>query len=318
MEMDIKTKPSPYASGSTKWNILKSDLRRNKTIYLMLIPVLLFYLIFEYGPLYGIQIAFKNYAVTKGIWSSPWAGFRNFEDFFQSYYFWRLLKNTLLLSFYDILFGFPAPIILALLLNEVRLKFFKHAVQTVTYLPHFISLVVIVGMIVDFTARDGLINQLLALLGIPAIPFLIKPEWFRTLYVSSDIWQGVGWGSIIYLAAITNIDPTQYEAARIDGAGRWKQMLHVTIPGILPTVVILFILRVGGLMSVGAEKIILMYNPTIFDTADVISTFVYRKGVLEMSYSYSAAVGLFNSIINFSMLILANSLSRRLSENKLW
>ena len=230
-----------------------------------------------------------------------------------------MLKNTLLLSFYSLLFYFPAGIVLALLFNELANQTFKRVVQTLTYMPHFISLVVIVGIMFDFLARDGLVNQLLGLFHIEPIAFMREAGWFRTLYVGSEIWQNVGWSSIIYLAAISNVDPTLYEAAKMDGAGRYKQMLHITFPGILPTVSILLILFIGNFMSVGTEKILLMYSPVTYETADVIQTYVFRKGILEFNYSYSAAVGLFNSIISFLLLILANAVARRTSEsNKLW
>jgi putative aldouronate transport system permease protein len=298
--------------------MIKKDIIRNKYVYLMLLPVVAYYLVFEYGPMYGMQIAFKQFSPTRGIWESPWVGFQNFIEFFNSYYFWRIIKNTVLLGFFDLLFGFPAAILLAMLLNEVRSKILKRTVQSVTYVPHFVSLVVVVGILVDFTSKDGVVNQVLGTLGIPSVPFLIRPEWFRFLYVSSDIWQQVGWSSIIYLASIAGISPHLYEAARVDGANRYQQALHVTIPGILSTIVIMFILKTGHLLSVGAEKIILMYNPSIYETADVISTFVYRKGLLEMAYSYSAAVGLFNSVLNFALLIAANRLSRVWTDFKLW
>lgn len=306
------------AARQSLWITMGRDLKRNKLLYLMVLPVIAYYLIFDYGPMYGLQIAFKDYSPGDGIWSSPWVGFNHFVEFFNSYYFWRLIRNTLLINVYELIFGFPAPIILALLFNELRRQYFKRIVQTITYLPHFISIVVVVGMLVDFLARDGLVNQLLSMLGFAAKSYLSEPEWFRFLYVSSGIWQQVGWGSIIYLAALSTIDPTLYEAARVDGAGRWKQMVHITIPGIMPTVIILLILKMGSMMSVGSEKILLMYNPLTYDTADVISTFVYRKGILEASYSYTTAVGLFNAVIAFTLLILSNSISKRVSETKLW
>ncbi|AFC32031.1 binding-protein-dependent transport systems inner membrane component [Paenibacillus mucilaginosus 3016] len=294
------------------------DLRRNRVIYLMALPVLLYYGVFEYGPMYGLQIAFKDYSLGDGILGSPWVGFKHFQEFFESFYFWRLIRNTLLLSLYDLLFGFPAAIGLALLLNELRVQWFKRTIQTVTYLPHFISIVVVVGMMVDFLARDGVVNQLLMLFGMPETAYMREPDWFRFLYVASGIWKEVGWGSIIYLAALAAIDPTLYEAAKVDGAGRWKQALHITIPGIMPTVIILLILKMGTMMTVGSEKILLMYTPLTFETADVISTFVYRKGILESNYSYTAAVGLFNAVIAFTLLVVSNSLSKRLTDTKLW
>ncbi|TNJ65225.1 sugar ABC transporter permease [Paenibacillus hemerocallicola] len=310
--------PKPAVDkNSFKYRSLR-DLRINKYVYLMLVPVIAYYVIFYYVPMYGLQIAFKDYSPGLGMWNSEWVGFRHFESFFDSYYFWRLLRNTLLLSLYELLFGFPASIILALLLNELRSNVLKRFVQTVTYMPHFISIVVISGMLVDFLARDGLINNVLGLFGVEPVAYLGESSWFRTIFISSNIWQSVGWGSIIYLSAMSGIDPSLYEASRVDGASRWKQMLHVTLPGIMPTVVILLILQIGSFMTVGTDKILLLYNSTTYETADVIGTFVYRKGILESDFSYSAAVGLFNSIINFALLVLANAISRRTSDNKLW
>jgi putative aldouronate transport system permease protein len=295
------------------------ELARNKYIYFMLLPVVAYYLIFLYSPMYGLQIAFKDFSPAKGIWSSEWVGLKHFISFYHSFFFGRLIRNTLLISFYELIFSFPAPILLALLLNELRNRFFKSVVQSITYLPHFISMVVVAGMMVDFLAADGLVNRLTSMFGASPVSFLIRPEWFRTVYVASGIWQGVGWGSIIYLAAIAGINPTLYEAARADGAGRFRQMLHITLPGIMPTVVIMLILRCGSLLSGGSmEKILLLYNSTTYETADVISTFVYRRGLLQMDYGFSAAIGLLNNVVNFIMLLSANAISRKVSEHKLW
>lgn len=302
----------------TLLQVIRSDLKRHWAIYVMALPVIAYYLLFHYGPMYGLQIAFKDFSTVKGIWGSPWVGFRHFESFFNGIYFWRLIKNTILINVYELLFGFPAAIVLALLLNEIRNSMFKRVVQTISYLPHFISIVVVAGMMVDFLGRTGLINQIIASFGIEPIDFLKEASWFRFLFVSSGIWQGIGWGSIIYLAAMATIDPTLYEAARMDGANRWKQTLHITIPGIMPTIVILFILNMGNMLSVGSEKVLLLYNPLTYETGDVISTYVYRKGVLEASYSFTAAVGLFNSVVSFILIVSANSISKRLTENKLW
>lgn len=287
-------------------------------MYVMALPVIAYYAIFHYGPMYGLQIAFKDFSPAKGIWGSPWVGFKHFESFFNGIYFWRLIKNTILINVYDLLFGFPAAIMLALLLNEIRQNAFKRVVQTISYLPHFISIVIVAGMMVDFLSRSGLINQILGSFGIEPIDFLKEEGWFRFLFVSSGIWQGIGWGSIVYLAAMATIDPTLYEAARMDGANRFQQVLHITIPGIMPTIVILFILNMGNMLTVGSEKVLLLYNPLTYETSDVISTYVYRKGVLEASYSFTAAVGLFNSVISFILIVAANSFVKRISENKLW
>lgn len=296
----------------------KRDFLLNKYLYLMMVPVLAYYFIFHYAPMYGAIIAFKEYTPIKGILGSPWIGFQNFHDFFTSYYFWRILKNTVLISLYTLCFEFPAPIILAILINELANKRFQRFVQTVTYMPYFISLVVIAGMIKDFTNNGGVVNTLLTYFGVNDTAMLQKPELFRTIYVLSEIWQKIGWESIIYLAALMGIDQEQYEAAKMDGASRLKSIWHITLPGILPTISIMFILRMGNLLNVGFEKIILLYNPSTYDTADVISSFVYRKGLLEFGWSYSAAVGLFNSVINLALLITANKISKRVSENSLW
>ncbi|MDR6549185.1 ABC transporter permease subunit [Paenibacillus qinlingensis] len=298
---------------------LVNDYRKHKYLYVMIFPVVLFYLIFHYVPMYGAIIAFKNYRIADGFLHSPWVGFDHFISFFQSYYFWRLLKNTLLLNVYMLLISFPAPIIFALLINEIVSKRFKKLVQTITYLPHFISLIVVCGMITQFLARDGFITDILVWFGMERQVLLAHPEYFRSIYIISDIWQGVGWGSIVYLAAITGINPELYEASRIDGANRWKQILNVTIPGMMPIIIILFILKVGHMLDVGFEKIILLYNPNTYVTADMISTFVYRKGLQgSFEFSYATAIGLFQAAINFILLITANRISRKVSENSLW
>jgi putative aldouronate transport system permease protein len=294
------------------------DFASNKYLYLMMVPVIAYYVIFHYAPMYGAIIAFKNYTPMKGVLHSDWVGLKNFTDFFHSYYFWRILKNTILISVYTLVFEFPAPIVLALLLNEIKNKSFRNTAQTITYMPYFISLVVICGIITDFTNADGVINRLFTLLGYDGQAMLQKPELFRPIYVLSEIWQHVGWESIIYMAALMNVEQEQYEAARIDGASRLKQMFYITLPGIMPTIAIMLILRMGNLMNVGFEKIILLYNPVTYDTADVISSFVYRKGLLEFSWSFSAAVGLFNSVINLALLITANAISRRVNKSSLW
>ncbi len=314
-----KSKNSLVLKASNFSEKVTKDFKRNKVIYLMVSPVVLYYIIFQYGPMYGLQIAFKDYSPSLGFLGSPWVGLEHFKEFFNSYFFWRLLRNTILLSLYGLLFAFPAGIILALLLNEVKSRIFKRTVQTITYMPHFVSLVVIVGILFDFLARDGLVNQILAfLLGVEPIAFMREAEWFRTLFIGSDIWQNVGWSSIIFLAAMSNIDPSLYEAAKMDGAGRVKQMFHITLPGIMPTVVILLILLIGKFMTVGDEKILLMYNPSTYETADVIGTYVYRKGILEGNFSYSAAVGLFKALIAFTLLVIANGIARKVGDTKLW
>ncbi len=310
--------PKVNLQAQSYWIRLGRDLRRNRSAYFMLLPVVAYYLLFHYGPMYGAIIAFQDFNPMKGILNSPWVGFENFRDFFSSVYFWRLVRNTLMINLIDLLFGFPAPILLALLLNEIKWSPFKRVVQTVSYMPHFISVVVVVGMLVDFFARDGLINNLIRPFIADPIAFLQSPDWFRPLYVGSGIWQHVGWASIVYLAAITNIDPSLYEAAMVDGAGRFRQLIHITLPGIMPTIIVLLILRLGSMMTVGYEKILLMYNPLTYETADVISTYVYRRGILNTDFSFSAAVGLFNSVINFGLVLAANSISRKLNNTSLW
>lgn len=299
--------------------MIASEFRKNKYLIIMILPVVLYYLVFHYVPMYGAIIAFKNYRIAEGIIHSPWVGFDHFISFFKSYYFWRLLKNTLLLNAYTLLFSFPAPIIFALLINEIVSAKFKKIVQTITYLPHFISLIVICGMITQFLARDGVVTDFLVWLGMDRQVLLAHPQYFRTIYIVSDIWQGVGWGSIIYLAAITGINPELYEASRIDGANRWKQTLHITLPGIMSIIIILLILKMGHMLDIGFEKIILLYNPNTYVTADVISTFVYRKGLLgSFEFSYATAVGLFQAVINLLLLVAANRISRKVSETNLW
>jgi putative aldouronate transport system permease protein len=268
--------------------------------------------------MYGALIAFKEYSPGRGFARSEWVGVEHFIRFFRSPYFWRLIRNTFLISFYNLLFGFPAPILLALLLNEVRNKTFKKVTQTISYLPHFISIIVVAGMITSFSMSTGLFNDIIAFFGGKRAPLLANPGLYRSIYVISEIWQSVGWGTIIYLSALSAIDVQLYEAAMIDGAGRFRQVWSVTLPSIAPTIIILLILRIGSLLSVGYEKTILLYNPATYETADVISSYVYRVGILEQSWSYSTAIGLFNSAINFVMLLLANGLSRRYSETSLW
>ncbi|NMA61260.1 MAG: sugar ABC transporter permease [Firmicutes bacterium] len=296
------------------------EIRKNYMLYLMLVPVMVYFYLFHYRPMWGIQIAFKDFNVFKGVKDSPWVGLMYFKQFFQSYYFGRLLKNTVLLSLYNLVFTFIAPIILALQLNAVRNKYARSTFQTISYLPHFISLVVVAGMILVFLEPTGVVNRLLLHLGIIDSPiiFMMEPEWYRTIYVASGVWQTIGWNSIVYLAALAGIDPQLYEAAVIDGAGRFKKLIYITLPSLMPTIVILFLLNVGRLFSIGAEKTILLYNPVLYETADIISSFVYRRGILQADYSFSAAVGLFNSLINFALLLSFNRLSKRYTETSLW
>ncbi len=298
--------------------LVYKDFIKHRTLYLMAIPMIIYYLLFFYQPMYGASIAFKDFSPQLGIGSSPWVGFKHFQAFFSDVYAGRIIKNTLLLSFLQLLFGFPAPILLAIMINEVRHKWFKSSVQTLTYLPHFISLMVICGLISEFTNRNGLINDVLAVFGVERRTMLLEPQLFRTIYVVSGIWQEMGWGSIVFLAAMSGVDEQLYEAAKIDGVRKLKQIWYITLPSILPTIVIMFLLKVGAVMELGYEKIILLYNPTTYSTADVISSYVYRKGIQEFNWSYATAVGLFNSVINFALVIFANAASKRLNETSLW
>ena len=298
------------------------DFSHNKFKYLMILPVLVYLALFCYKPMYGIIIAFKNYKVARGIEKSPWVGLFWFENFFQDPYFFRLLRNTFTISGLTILFGFPAPILLALLLNEVHNNKFKRTVQTITYMPYFISLVVLCSLIKIYCQQNGLFSDIVAFFGGTKQNWLQDPRYFRLIYVLSDIWQGIGWNSIIYLAALSGIDQEQYEAARIDGANRFQQVLHVTLPGLLPTITILFILRMGNILNVGYEKILLLYQPTTYEVADVFSTYTYRISLGSTTgqpqYSLSTAVSLFNTLVNVCFLLMTNLISSKLTDSSLF
>lgn len=297
---------------------LKRDLKMNGGLYLIFIPVLMYFVLFRYLPMGGLIIAFEDYRPMKGILGSDFVGFKHFMEFFSSPYFWRLLKNTLWISISNLIFAFPAPIILALLLNELSSKRFQKGIQLVAYLPHFISIIVVCGLISKFTSDNGVINSFLSLFGFEKTSLLNVPKYFVPVYVVSGIWTDMGWSSIIYFAALTGIDQSLYEAAVVEGANRWQQTIHITLPGILSTIIIMLILQIGNLLNLGYEKIILLYNPITYETADVISTYVYRKGILEGSFSFSTAVGLFNSVVSFILLIGANTISRKIGEGSLW
>ncbi len=295
------------------------NIRKHYQLYLMSIPTLVFFIIFLYFPMYGVQIAFKNYMPSKSIWGSSWVGFEHFLRFFRSYNFIGLLKNTLGLSIYQLAANFPLPIILALMLNEVRNKTFRKSVQMVTYAPHFISTVVLVGMLTVFLSpQSGIVNQAIKMLGGEPVAFLSKPEYFKTIYVLSGLWQSAGWNSIIYIAALSGIDPQLHEAATVDGASKVKRIWHIDIPGIMPTMIIMLIMNTGSIMNIGFEKVFLMQNDLNIVSSDVISTYVYRVGLVGGEYSFSAAVGLFNSVVNCILLVTVNAISRRVSETSLW
>ncbi|MCG7409018.1 ABC transporter permease subunit [Paenibacillus sp. ACRRX] len=292
---------------------------KNWQLYLLILPVVVYYIVFHYLPMYGIQIAFKDFIANKGIWDSPWVGFKHFERFFNSFYFERLLSNTILISLYTLALSFPIPIILALMLNEVKAEGFKKLVQTITYAPHFLSVVVIVGMLFIFlNPSTGIINHMIVAFGGEPITFMTSPAWFKTLYVLSDVWQTMGWSSIIYLASLSGVDQQLHEAATIDGASKLQRIWHINLPTIAPTIVILLILNLGSVMSVGFEKVFLMQNSLNMSSSDIISTYVYRTGILDAQYSFSAAVGLFNAVVNFALLILVNYIARRVNETSLW
>lgn len=292
-------------------------MKLNWSLYLLILPVVAIYILFSYKPMYGALIAFQNYKPTKGF-GAEWVGFKHFIKFFQSPYAWRLIRNTFLISFLELLFAFPAAIVLALLINELRNERFKRISQMTFHLPHFISLVVVCGLVKEFCMSDGLINDIFVSLGAKRENLLQRPELYRTIYVLSEIWKNLGWNSLIYVAALSGVDANLYDAASIDGAGKWQQTLHVTIPSITPTIVVMLILNMGRMMSLGYEKTLLLYNETIFETADIISSYIYRYGLVNQNWSYSTAIGLFNSVINVILVLTANRISRKVTENSLW
>lgn len=294
-------------------------MRNNYSLYIMLMPMLLFFIIFVYKPMPGLVIAFKDFSPFKGIWGSPWIGFDHFVEFFTGPYAFRVIRNTLVISMTSLIFGFPAPIILALLLNELHSEKFRKAVQTISYIPHFISVVVICGLVVNFLSpSSGIVNSLIRLCGGEPIYFLSKPEWFVPVYTIMNIWKSTGYGAIIYISALTSIPEDLYEAARVDGAGRWKQLLYVTLPSLLPTIMVMLLINLGNILNVGYESIILLYNPAIYDSADVISTYIYRTGLSEGRYDYATAIGLVNSVVAFVLVVSANKLSNKLTQTGLW
>lgn len=298
---------------------IKKVLRRDWQLLVLCALPVAYFLVFHYQPMYGVQIAFKNFKAGLGIEGSPWCGFDQFRRFFNSAQFGTLLKNTLSISLMQLIFGFPLPIILAILLNQMRNQRYKRFVQTVTYFPHFISTVVLVSMLGIFLSpRNGLINQILGLFGLDPIFFMGDPSWFKSVFVISDIWQNAGWSAIIYIAALAGISPDLYEAAQVDGASKWKMILHIDIPGILPTVVMMLIMQIGKIMNLGFQKAFLMQNNLNLEASEIIATYVYKVGLMDAQYSYSAAIGLFNNIINIILLVLANQIAKKTTENSLW
>ncbi|MTV96348.1 ABC transporter permease subunit [Streptococcus pneumoniae] len=298
----------------SKIQLTVEHIQKYWILYLMMIPATVLLILFTYGPMYGIIMAFQDFTVFKGYTGSPFVGLKHFQRLFSDPLFYRLFKNTFMVGVLDFLFSFPAPLIFALILNEVRKVRFKSVVQSISYLPHFIPLVVMVGIIFELFGSYGIINSLLSSLGMEPISFFTKSEWFLPLYIGSGVWKTIGWGSIIYMGALTNIDSTLYEAADMDGANRWHKMWHVTLPRLRPTVVTLFILNAGGIMQVGFEKVFLMSSPATYEVSDVLSTYVYRQGILNSDFSYSAAVGLFNNIVALLFVLLANKIAKKLGE----
>lgn len=297
---------------------LGTQLRRNWQYYLLLLPAFVYVLIFCYGPMYGLQIAFKNYKMSLGVWGSPWIGIRNFTDFFGGYYFWTLIRNTFVLSLSTLAFSFPVPILIALLVNELGGRF-KRTLQTILYAPHFISTVVLVGMItILFSPSMGIVNTFLNRLGVDSIYFMGDPNFFRPLYIGSDIWQHMGWNAIIYIAALSGVDPGLHEAAELDGASRLQRIIHINLPCILPTIIIMLIMQLGNIATISYEKVFLMQNDLNLGVSEVISTYVYKRGLVNNNYSFATAVGLFNNIVNVTMLVIANKVSRKFSETSLF
>ncbi|TBL76243.1 ABC transporter permease [Paenibacillus thalictri] len=296
-----------------------SAINKHKYLYVLLLPGVLWYLIFRYLPMYGVIIAFKDYNFSKGIWGSPWVGLKHFEFLLHNRDFYQIVRNTLVINVYELIFAFPVPVILALLLNEMRSVLFKRSIQTVVYFPHFLSWVVFGGIIIQLLSpNEGLVNNLLRHLGLEPVFFMSKSEYFRPIVVFSSILKESGWGAIIYLAALSSIDPEQYEAATIDGANRWQKLAYITLPGIRNTVIIMLILKVGYLLDVGFEQIYILYNASVYDVGDVLSTYIYRIGLQSAQFSVTAAIGLFQSIIGFFLIWSTNRLARKFSEVSLW
>ncbi len=320
-ETELRRERSMSASAAVKRNLtgLGKKLYRDKILYLIVAPYVIYFILFVLRPMWGIRIAFYDYNFFKGIKGSAFVGLENFRSFLQGPYFLRLLKNTVLLNLYGLVFGFPAPIILAVLLNEVVHTKYKKTVQTITYLPHFISMVVAAGIVTNLLAPgSGIINQIIARFGGEKIYFLMEPKYFRTIYTLLNIWKECGFDAIVYVSALSAIDQSLYEACIVDGGGKWKQFLHITIPGILPTIVIMFIMRIGNILNIGYETIILLYQPTTYEVADVISTYVYRTGLSDGNYGLATAVSLFNSVIGVVLVWIANTTSNKLVGKGLW
>ncbi len=296
----------------------KAQLHANKWLYLMFLPVFAWFAVFAYLPMGWMVIAFQKYDIVKGISGSTWVGWQNFQNLFKDPYFFRLLGNTLLMNVYGTIFGFPLPIILAIAFNEIRHKKFKKVTQTISYLPYFISSVVVMSMVINFLSPTGLVNMVLKSLGMKSIYFLQYPKYFRTIFISTGIWQGTGFSAIVYMAALAGIPSEQYEAATVDGAGKFQRMLYVTLPGLLPTIVIMFLINLGSILNVGHERIILLYNPAVYETADVFNSYVYREGILNHRYGYTQALTIFQNVVGFVLVTTANKITRKLDGTTLW
>jgi putative aldouronate transport system permease protein len=312
--------PPSINAGYKKTSSRRSTFKKVLPYYLMFLPPLIYYLIFRYVPVVmAVVISMMDYNIYKGILASEWAGLKHFIDFFNSVYFGRLLRNTLMINLLNLVFVFPAPIIFALLLNEVRNSFIKRTVQTISYLPHFVSTVIVASMAVTFLSPSvGLVNNILVQFGMERTNFLLDPNYFWGIYTFMDLWKTLGWSAILYFATLTGINTELYEAARVDGANRWHQTWNITLPGIAPTIIILFLLKIGHMLEIGYELIVLLYNPNTYLTADVIGTYVYRRGILDANYSFASAVGLFQSIMGLVLIVIANKLARKYSETSLW
>lgn len=295
------------------------SLRKHWDLYLLMLPGILYFIIYKYLPMAGIVIAFQDYGVFSGIRGSEWVGLEHFRNMFTDSEFYEIFRNTLVISLYKLFWGFPGPIILAIMLNEIRSIVYKRSIQTLIYLPHFLSWVIIGGVLINLLSpTTGMVNEVLKWFGFEPIFFLTSPNWFRSILIVSDLWKEVGWGAIIYLAAIAGIDPQLYEAAIMDGAGKWKQILHITLPSMMSTIVIMLLLRLGSILDVGFEQIFVLYNPLVYDVADVIQTYVYRMGITQAEFSYTTAVGLFESVVGLLLVITANRAVKKIGQEGIW
>ncbi|WP_420832472.1 ABC transporter permease [Paenibacillus periandrae] len=313
------TTPLQKAVKSQKWRGYTTNFRSYWDLYLLMVPGIVYFIIFKYLPMAGIVIAFQDFSIFTGFTGSEWVGLEHFRKMFEDTQFYTIFRNTLLISLYKIIWGFPGPIILALLLNEIKHVFFKRTIQTLAYLPHFLSWVILGGILITvLSPTSGTLNKILILMGMEPIFFLANPSWFRTVLVASDIWKDVGWGAIIYLAALASIDPQLYEAAVVDGANKWRQLWHITLPSLTSTIIILFLLRLGHVLDVGFEQIFILYNSLVYEVADVFETYVYRVGIAQAEFSYTTAIGLFKSIVSLLFVLVANKLVKRFGQDGLY